>query len=294
MHAIIDIGSTSVRLALLDPTREVNPKKVLTTKLAEGMLSDGKLTEEAMARTVDAVAAFCREAESFGREPDIFATEAVRSAANKDRFLRLVHDATGRDVYVVSKEDEALLAFFGVYSSGRIGIVDMGGGSTELAVGDENGILYAKSLSDGVVRLFDRQKQGTDMTEYLAKRAKEYGDVPNFDNLYAVGGTACTIAAMLEGLAEYDASRVHGRTVTRDEARALYLKIKDMPLEERLKIKGLPQKRAEIIHNGLFFFTVILDYLGKDRFTVSERDNVEGYFAFLQNGKKWPQGVGKS
>ncbi len=294
MHAIIDIGSTSVRLALLDPTKEVNPKKVLTTKLAEGMLSDGNLTEEAMARTVDAVAAFCREVVSFGLEPDIFATEAVRSAANKDRFLQLVFDATGRNVYVVPKEDEALLAFFGVYTSGRIGIVDMGGGSTELAVGDENGILYAKSLSDGVVRLFDRQKQGTDMAEYLVKRAKEYGDVPHFDNLYAVGGTACTIAAMLEGLAEYDASRVHGRTVTRDEAQALYLKIKDMPLEERLKIKGLPQKRAEIIHNGLLFFIVILDYLDKDCFTVSERDNVEGYFAFLQNGKKWPQGVGKS
>ena len=61
-----------------------------------------------------------------------------------------------------------------------------------------------------------------------------------------------------------------------------------MSEEERKKICGMPEKRAGIIHNGLLFYLEILDYLKKDAFTVSDRDNVEGFAIYLQNGKKWP------
>lgn len=290
MQAIIDIGSTSVRLCFCDLEKAVNEKQVETTRLAENQTADGELWRPALIRTAEAVEKFVSVARISGFEPEIFATEAVRSASNRDEFLKAVFEKTGKKITVVEKEDEAKLAFFGVYNSaaGRVGIVDMGGGSTELCVGDEKGVLYAHSLSEGAVRLTNRERAGENVKKHLSEAVKEYGAVPDFSELIAVGGTACTVAAVLENMKTYDPRKIQGRRVSRAEIQALYDRIKNMSEEERKKICGMPEKRAGIIHNGLLFYLEILDYLKKDAFTVSDRDNVEGFAIYLQNGKKWP------
>lgn len=287
-QAIIDIGSTSVRLSFCNPKRDVNAKQVKTTRLAENQTSDGKLWSVAIIRTAEAVESFVAEARQKGFEPEIFATEAVRSASNRNDFLNEVFERTGKTVTIVEKEDEAKLAFFGVYTGGRVCIADMGGGSTELCVGDENGILYAHSLSEGAVRLTNREKEGVNVADYVSKRLSEYGEVPCFDELIAVGGTACTVAAMIEAADVYDPKKIQGKRVTAGEIKTLYDKIKNLSVDDRKKIKGLDEKRVGIIHNGLLFYLELLHYLKTDVLTVSDRDNIEGFAIYLQNGKKWP------
>ena len=148
--------------------------------------------------------------------------------------------------------------------------------------------MYAHGLPEEEVRLTNRERAGENVKKYLSEAVKEYGAVPDFSELIAVGGTACTVAAVLENMKTYDPQKIQGRRVSRAEIQALYGRIKDMSEEERKKICGKHEKRAGIIHNGLLFYLEILDYLKKDAFTVSDRDNVEGFAIYLQKRKKWP------
>lgn len=86
----------------------------------------------------------------------------------------------------------------------------MGGGSTELCVGDEKGVLYAHSLPEGAVRLTNRERAGENVKKHLSEAVKEYGAVPDFSELIAVGGTACTVAAVLENMKTYDPRKFRG------------------------------------------------------------------------------------
>ena len=105
MQAIIDIGSTSVRLCFCDLEKAVNEKQVETTRLAENQTADGELWRPALIRTAEAVEKFVSVARSSGFEPEIFATEAVRSASNRDEFLKAVFEKTGKRITVVEMED---------------------------------------------------------------------------------------------------------------------------------------------------------------------------------------------
>ena len=153
-YGVIDIGSNSVRLMVSDGTKTLY-KRVNTTRLSEGLGLTGKLTEAAMSRTADAAAEFVRAAEADGcGEIYAFATEAVRSASNGGEFVAMAA-ARGVTVDVVRGETEAKLGFYGAYSGGRQAVLDIGGASTELAIGGEDGMEYGKSLHIGSVRIKD-------------------------------------------------------------------------------------------------------------------------------------------
>ena len=115
----------------------------------------GALSADAIERTARAVANFVSEAKA--EKCDVvyaFATEAVRSASNGAEFVaRCACD--GVEVDVLPGGDEAKLGFWGAYSGGRQAVLDIGGASTELAIGSESGLEYGKSLHIGSVRIRD-------------------------------------------------------------------------------------------------------------------------------------------
>ena len=117
MQAIIDIGSTSVRLCFCDLEKAVNEKQVETTRLAENQTADGGLWRPALIRTAEAVEKFVSVARSSGFEPEIFATEAVRSASNRDEFLQAVpptaisSEKSGTAPYSFTASERCFLTF---------------------------------------------------------------------------------------------------------------------------------------------------------------------------------------
>ena len=146
LYAVIDIGSTSVRLMLTEGVRV--QKKVNTTRIAENMGENNMLHPVGLERMAQAVAEFYFLADSAGAT-DVFAyaTEAVRSAKNKRAFCDRVYELCGLDIDILEKHTEAETGFAGVGARGECCVIDMGGASTELTVGSEKGIEYCKKFA---------------------------------------------------------------------------------------------------------------------------------------------------
>ena len=182
------------------------------------------------------------------------------------------------DIDVLSQKNEAKAGFYGAYTSGICCTIDIGGASTEIAVGDSSKIYYTKSLPIGVVRL--RDICGEDMIQldaYTQGVITEYGDIPKADKVYAIGGTASTIVAVLEEMEVYNPAIVHGYKLTKLGILRVYNKICSVPLERREEIKGLTKNRADIICGGAILLINIMNMLKIDFVEVSEKDNLEGY-----------------
>lgn len=276
LHAVIDIGSTSVRLMLTDGVRVA--KSLNTTRLAEKMGQHNILQPINLERTAQAVAEFFYKAVERGAEDVyIFATEAVRSAKNKASLIYRVRELCGEEIEILSKDEEAYFGFLGAYTKGVCCVIDMGGASTEIAVGNSQGLLFAASIPYGIVRLTNLEEKGIELYPFVKQIVSGLDGVPQFDEVIAIGGTASTMASMKEQLKVFDPNVTNGCRISVDEIEKTYKLLKPMSLEERKHIQGLPEKRADIITSGLLMYGLLLKKLNTKFLTVSEGDNLEGY-----------------
>ncbi|MBQ9513724.1 MAG: Ppx/GppA family phosphatase [Clostridia bacterium] len=273
---VIDIGSNSVRLLIADGTKTVD-KSVKITKLAEGT-DNGALKKESIERTVDALSFFKEKAEEYGvKTIYAFATEAVRSATNKEDFLKLAERKTGLIIEVVSGDTEARLGIKGALNGKDGAIIDIGGASTEITVIKKGETIYTKSVGIGVVRIEnfcgqDEIKQ----REYIDGKIKEFGDIP-YSTFIGIGGTATSVASVLQELEPYDRNKVHGYTVYKSDLKKLRDELYKKTVEEKKKVKGLQKERAGTITGGVALLYKLMEKLKIDSITVSESDNLEGY-----------------
>lgn len=160
---VLDIGSNTGHLLIVDAYRGGPPVPAHSYKeqlrLAEHLGEDNSMTDEGIEKLLKYVQEAKSEAEDRGCTTIIaFATSAVRDATNADDVLRAVHDAADIDLQVLPGADEARLTFLAVrrwfgWSSGRLGVFDIGGGSLELACGPDESPDVAQSFPLGVGRL---------------------------------------------------------------------------------------------------------------------------------------------
>lgn len=272
-HAYIDVGSNSVRLLL-------NGKKYLTnTQLAEKLVPGGNILPEAAARTAEAIKSFCRFALANGAEDVfVFATEAVRSAKNGEDFVSsLASDGIKLDV--ISPLTEAKIGFDGAYcGKGAFqAVLDVGGASSELAVGNEKGIVYSHSLPLGAVRIKDYSLDRKEVEKLVDARVPEYGEVPAFTEMVTIGGTTSSLVAVRDGIEPYDPSKIHLKKITYAEMDDTVSRILATPVEKRAAIKGMHPQKTLILPAGILLVMGIMRYLSLKEITVSENDNLEGY-----------------
>lgn len=280
MRAVIDIGSSSVRLML----EGVKLKDARTTRLSEGLSNTGSLGEGAMSRTVHEIVALCNKARDNGAtEIFCFATEAVRAADNGTEFADRVRKATGLNVEVLTGDEEAQCGFVGASAgrmSGLLNVVDIGGASVELAMGRDGVLKDTVSRPIGVVRL--RDMFGSDKLScaaYIKGSLASYPKIPRGSELVGIGGTFSSSAAILLGLKVYDPYKVDGYRLTAEEIGKLNTRLWAMTDEERVRaLEVLSPKRAEVINYGVQLIESMMQYFGCE-ITVSESDNLEGYLA---------------
>ena len=276
--AVIDIGSNSVRLMMMADGK-VLYKTLDTTRLGEGLASSSLLKREAVERTAAAVAAFYARANAEeAASVYAFATAAVRSAENGSEFVARVRELCPLDVEVISGMEEAELGILGALGGRDGGLVDAGGASTEIVVRKGGILIYKKSVDIGVVRLKDMCGAAAEKLKQAAERAVgEYGKVPDGVPMYAIGGTATTLAALSLDMREYDTSRVTGTIVTAAQMRALAERLTKMRAEDVAKLPGVQPKRADVLGGGAVLLSVVMDRLGFSELIVSDSDNLEGY-----------------
>ena len=283
-YGVIDVGSNSVRLLISENGKSIK-KSINTTRLAEGK-KDGFLSEKPSLRTLNAILDFVSVAKTANVDNIfIFATAAVRNAVNGKEFALDVERASGIKVDVVSGETEAVLGYKGALLGKDGAVLDIGGGSTEIAVVKGGKCVYTKSLPFGAVVLTDRFGQNAAAIRVAFKEQIDaYGEIPQAE-FYCIGGTCTSLAAISQKLAVYDAEKVNGYKLTSKEISRLAKTLAVLDVEERKSLAGLQKERADIIHAGAIILDEIAKYVGAKIFTVSESDNLEGYLSYITEKK---------
>ena len=275
----IDVGSNSVRLMVMADGKTLY-KQLDTTRLAEGLAQSGVLKPEAIERTARAVQIFAAAAELNGAgTPHVFATAAVRSSKNGADFVARVKALTGIDVDVLSGEEEAACGILGALRGRDGGIIDLGGASTEITLQQGGKTLYSKSVNIGTVRLFDMAGQDRSALQAAIDNSLNGYGVLSLDgkDIYGIGGTATSLAALYHELEKYDPKVVEGTVLTREWLCAEAEKLLSLTVEERRALRGMEPRRADVIAGGCLLMYSILNRFNADRITVSESDNLEGY-----------------
>ncbi len=275
----IDVGSNSVRLMVMADGKTLY-KQLDTTRLGEGLANSGVLKPEAIERTARAVQLFAAAAELNGAgTPYVFATASVRSASNGGDFVKRVKQLTGIDVDVISGEEEAACGITGALRGRDGGIIDLGGASTEITLQKGGKTVYSKSVNVGTVRLYDIAGQDRQALERAARTAlKDYGNLSLAGtDIYGVGGTATSLAALFHELPAYDPKVVDGTVLTVGWLGSMAERLLSMSVEERKAMRGMDVRRADVIAGGCLLLHHILKRFGAEKLTVSESDNLEGY-----------------
>ena len=275
-YGVIDVGSNSVR-AMLYSGGKILYTDLIITRLGEGLIFTGKLSEIAMERTAAAVFSFADKLKSCGAdEVFTFATEAVRSASNSSVFIEKIAK-TGLSLDVVGGDEEGELGLIGALGGKDGAIIDIGGASAEIVAAKNGKIIYSHSLPLGAVRLHDMCGENEPkLAAKIDEKLGEYGVLPK-SAYTAVGGTATALCVVAKGFDGFTEERVNGQFLTVEEISSALEKIKACPLEERERKLKIAEKRAEIIYGGATLLYRILTRFSIDKIKISTDDNLVGY-----------------
>ena len=290
--AAIDIGTNSTKMTVADVSDDGLLSVVLedsdVTRLGEGVDHSHRLGDLPMARTLAAIVHFADAARILGAETILGAgTSALRDASNGPAFIAAVLAKSGVTVQIISGDQEANLAYAAVRSDAGLGIAadasllvfDIGGGSTELILGDASGVGRYKSLNIGAVRLTERffRTDPPALAELSAARQLASDSLAAFPvpigplRVAGIGGTALNIAAVTLGQITPNADAVHGMTVSTADVSAALARFASLSLAGRRAIPGLEPKRADVIVAGALILDTLLAYFAADKFLLSAR-----------------------
>ncbi len=294
--AAIDIGTNTVLLLVAE--REAAGLRALReeatiTRLGEGVDKTHALAPTAIERTNACLARYAEIVREVGAvRVGVVGTSAMRDAGGGDEVRARVRDLFGVEARTISGEEEARLTFAGALSgldasassSTPTSVFDIGGGSTEIVVGQGGVVLGSHSFDVGSVRLTERHVTHDPPTEIEldAMRQSVRATFATMPRIWAaargttsppvgIAGTVTTLAAVLQELERYDGSRVHGCTMTGDDVARLTARLASMPLSERKRVRGLEPKRADVIVAGGILVECVLEAFGATSLRVSDR-----------------------
>jgi exopolyphosphatase/guanosine-5'-triphosphate,3'-diphosphate pyrophosphatase len=291
--AAIDMGTNSFHLIIVQ-VKENGTFKVVDREREVIRLgsSQGKdlsfISKEEMDHAIKILRSFKKLAEYYKAKIRAIATSAVREARNSDDFLRTVKELTSIKIEIINGKHEAELIFTGankaleLYNKSAL-CIDIGGGSTEIIFGKNGKSVFTASVKVGAVRLSKKYFPNFILTEEFVRECEqmikhEIKTESNivFNNKYdlAVGssGTIQSVAAMIFYYREGKrAKALNGFSFTKNELFNITDEVLSMKtLEERLKIKGIEEKRADIIPAGLIILRQIFQLFKIENMTVSD------------------------
>ena len=299
--AALDCGSNSTRLLITDRSGRTLRREMRITRLSQGVDGSRTITPEALARTYDVLASY-RELMDHAEVTRglLVATSAVRDASNGNEFLDKARAIARVDARVLSGTQEAMLSYTGATAGLAPDrrptlIVDVGGGSTELAVMIDN-VLYSYSMQLGCVRVTERILGSgvIDPTRDVATRAmideelrRAWASVPEFSSIVAhvrmvgLAGTVATLAQLDAGLDTYDRSKVHLRRLSRSTVDEWRERLASEPPSARLARAGMVAGREDVLPAGLYILSAVMEKFGAVELLSSENDILDGIVASL-------------
>lgn len=294
--AAFDIGSNSILCLVADLQPDGTFVSISdlseVAQLARDADTDGNLAPASVDRAIAALQEQVARARAQGARSLVAAgTECLRAAPNAGAFVSRVESELGLRVDVVTGEEEARLAYLGVRSGladhyGDLLLVDIGGASTELAVGSAEELTARVSLPVGAVRLADRVPSD-DASVALAELNRitnqalvgALAGVALPEQVAGVGGTATALAALHHALPAWDAEVVEGTVLRRSEVEGWATRLLGMPLAARRGLGAVDPRRGEVLHAGAAILARVLGHLDRDTVTVTVRGLRHGLVA---------------
>ena len=292
LYAAIDCGTNSTRLLVSDGQEQIE-RHMRITRLGAGVDRTGRLDPDAIERTLSVM----RDYRSIMDRHDVAgvrvaATSASRDAANRADFFGPAAEILGAEPELLSGTEEAQLSFDGATNdlddtSGRSLVVDIGGGSTEFAVGGEQ-LEASLSVDMGCVRMTEKHLEHDpprpeELTNCLAEVevhlddvAREVPGVDSVDRFVGLAGTVTTVAAVELGLAEYRRDAIHHFVLTRAAVEDVFRTLATEAAEDRRHNPGLDPGRVDVIVGGCCVLVGIFRYFGFEQCIVSEADILDG------------------
>lgn len=299
--AAIDMGTNSFHMIVArgapDGGFEIMTTQKDMVRLGRGSGEMKQLRPDAMERGIVSLKRMLAVASSYGATVYAVATSAVREARNQSEFLDRIKAETGLAVDVIGGFEEARLIHLGVLQAlpvfdKRILIVDIGGGSTELLVGEGDTIKAVRSVKLGSIRLTDRffraatgedtitsarrvQRCRRYVRSMLAGAAHDLGPLGH-DTAIGSSGTILAIGSLIAAGRGEEPATANGLKFTADELSELVGRLAGSTVEERLGMDGMDERRVDIIVGGALLLEAVFEMLGITAMTVSSYALREG------------------
>jgi exopolyphosphatase/guanosine-5'-triphosphate,3'-diphosphate pyrophosphatase len=326
--AAVDVGSNTIHLVVAHPMEDGSDLITLAdeldlTRLGEDVSATGAIGPERTARAISILREYAAKAQSLGAQKLLaIATESLRSATNADDFLAQVRTDTGIELQVITGEQEAALTYWGATSglpatAERRAVLDLGGGSMEVVIGEGSRIAWRSSLPLGSGAMHARYAPSDppraaelDQVRVVTTTQLAALNVPlPVAKVIACGGTATTLTMFAaralhipepEDLAAGEEApppeALHGPNadgmrlglLTREQLEALASLLVATPAAQLTELYGIPLARAEILGAGEAVLRAAVEHLGADALSISRRGVREGaILARLHAGDAW-------
>ncbi|WP_165949495.1 Ppx/GppA phosphatase family protein [Kribbella turkmenica] len=291
--AAVDCGTNSIRLLIADlidgELREVD-RRMTIVRLGQGVDASGAFAPEALERVFAASADFAEAISAAGATRVRFvATSAARDVGNRDEFFAGIRERFGVEPDIISGAEEAELSFRGATQAlgipGPYLVADIGGGSTELVLGDAVGVRAAESLDIGSVRLTERHVTSDPTApDELAAISKDVDALLDTTTvpigqaraLVGVAGTVTTVAAVALRLPEYDRTQVHHARIRGPVLRDTTDWLTNSTRAERSAVRSIHPGRVDVIGAGALILQRLYDRMAVEEVLVSEHDILDG------------------
>ena len=297
--AAIDIGTNSFHMIIVkiledDSFRIIDREREVIRLVSDTWGETNRIEEAKVNRAVKALIRFKKIATFYNAEIRAVATSAVREADNKDYFIKKIFDETNIIIHAIKGSDEARLIYSGMSHALPIRnqtalCIDIGGGSTEFILAKKGKIIFAESAKIGAVRLskkffpkFEIDKKTiaecrSHVKEVILSNKKLAGKV-SFDIAIGSSGTIESAAEMiLSSQKRRELKSLNSFAYSKEELDLIAGDIlKRKTMEERLKVKGLEQKRADIIPAGIIILQTIFEIFKIESLIISEYALREG------------------
>jgi exopolyphosphatase/guanosine-5'-triphosphate,3'-diphosphate pyrophosphatase len=298
--AVIDIGTSTLRLQIgcvkNSKVLRIFNKRIIT-HLGKDLKKTNKISSNNIYKTICYLSEFKELCKKYKVEKIIaVGTSVLRDAENSDRLIYLTKEKLDIQIHILSGDEEAEFTLKGVLNglsdniSLPLFITDIGGGSTEWIL--YNSPMVKKgSIDIGAVRLYEMFIRNDPpsinelmmVKDYIHKRISE--EDLRFENsikfFVSTGGTATTLASIDLTLQQYNSNKIHMHRISINSLNKIYNHIIKIPLEDRIKIKGLEPDRADIIITGTLILLEIMKTINLNSIIISDYGLLEGILLSL-------------
>lgn len=288
--ASLDIGTNTILLLIAEAdkngiTKVLHDEQVIA-RLGKGVDADRTINRETFRRAADFLRTYKHTCDMFSVDKIVaVGTSALRDAKNRDEFCEYIQQQVGISIDVISGDEEAQWTYRGGISefldrAEQYSVIDIGGGSTEIIIGNRTTILSKTSINIGSVRITERILKFSPPDDSAIIKADEFihsqitsSAVGNINNTFSVGvaGTLTTLAALHQLLPSYIPDKVSGYTLSYEDAGSMFGLLKDKSVEQIRAFPQISAGREDIILAGIMILMGCMKSCSIDTITVSNR-----------------------